>query len=188
MLPQNYDQPTNFIRWEKEPAQIKTVCLLTLSKEKWFLTDHLPSKIILLVKQKTLPSKINHHRWWLMHHNQHFQQKRPHTWCLKEVQTTKNSPTVESGFFGRYWWVQSSPKISKVGHWGILNKWTFCVFLLIWCKELLSELTKQYHHDPGRVQTTLKHYPGVWHIIISHVGPLWGHLGTHWGPERAHLA
>ena len=24
------------------------------------------------------------------------------TWCLKEVQATKNSPTVESGFFGRY--------------------------------------------------------------------------------------
>ena len=24
------------------------------------------------------------------------------TWCLKVVQATKNSPTVESGFFGRY--------------------------------------------------------------------------------------
>ena len=111
-----------------------------------------------------------------------------HTWCLKEVQTTKNSPTVEGGFFGRYWWVQSSPKISKVGHWGILNKWHFCVFLLIWCKELLSELTKQYHHDPGRVQTTLKHYPGVWYIIISNVGPLWGLIGPYGGPQRALLA
>ena len=36
----------------------------------------------------------------------------------------------------------------------------FVLFLLIWRKELLSELTKQYHHDPGMVQTTLKHYPG----------------------------
>ena len=51
-----------------------------------------------------------------------------YTWCLKEVQAKKNSPTVESGFLGRYWWVHSSPKISKVGHWGILKKWHFCVF------------------------------------------------------------
>ena len=126
---------------------------------------------------------------WVILHRYLTRERLIHnTWCLKEVQATKNSPTVESGFFGRYWWVHSSPKISKVGHWGILKKWHFCVFSLIWRKELLSELTKQYIHDPGRVQTTLKHYPGVWYMIISHVGPLWGLFGTHGGPKRAHLA
>ena len=86
-------------------------------------------------------------------------------------------------------------KISKSCHWGLFLKWHFCVFLLIWRKELLSELTKQYHHDPD--SNSVGPICSNWDQIrpqvqppelFSQLGPVLGQKGPLGPPVRTYKA